>query len=100
MISTLKNLRFLPQVLLGFSGSPYAEDHVKFKTGKDCFIYIAVNAHWEPHTLNLPIIPDGFFWHLVFDSNGFSSECGNEKRLDGFASVSVEARTVKVLLAK
>ncbi len=78
----------------------YAEDHVKFKTRKDCFIYIAVNAHWEPHTLNLPIIPDGFFWHLAFDSNGFSSECGKEKRLDGFASVDVEARTVKVLLAK
>jgi glycogen operon protein len=78
----------------------YAEDHVKFKTRKDCFIYIAVNAHWEPHTLNLPIIPDGFFWHLAFDSNGFSSECGKEKRLNGFASVDVEARTVKVLLAK
>ena len=78
----------------------YAEDHVKFKTKTDCFIYIAVNAHWEPHTLNLPIIPEGFFWYLAFDSNGFSSECGKEKPVNGFASIEVEARTVKVLLAK
>ena len=76
----------------------YAEDHVRFGTGKDCFIYIAVNAHWEAHSLNLPVIPAGFSWRMAFDSEGFSSRSGQEKRLSGFASVQVGPRSVKVLI--
>ena len=78
----------------------YAEDHVKFKTAQDCFLYIAVNAHWEEHSLNLPVIPAGFSWKLAFDSCGFSAGPGQEKRISGFESVSVPPRCVKVLIAE
>ncbi len=57
----------------------FAEDHEKYKTEKDLFIYVAVNAHWEEHGFDLPVIPEGFRWRLAFDSAGFSSEPGTEK---------------------
>ena len=41
----------------------YAEDHEKFKTAGDCYIYIAVNAYWEDVRFSLPVIPEGFVWH-------------------------------------
>ncbi|MBQ7557229.1 MAG: glycogen debranching enzyme, partial [Lachnospiraceae bacterium] len=57
----------------------FAEDHEKYKTEKDLFIYVAVNAHWEEHGFDLPVIPEGFRWRLAFDSAGFSSEPGTER---------------------
>lgn len=57
----------------------FAEDHEKYKTEKDLFIYVAVNAHWEEHSFGLPVVPEGFRWRLAFDSAGFSSEPGTER---------------------
>ena len=48
----------------------YAEDHVKYGTKKDCYIYVAVNAHWEEHTYELPVIPDGLSWKTRADTSG------------------------------
>lgn len=56
----------------------WAEDHVKYGTAEDCFIYVAVNAHWEEHRFTLPVIPEGFGWKLAFDSRGFSADPGTE----------------------
>ena len=58
----------------------FAEDHEKFSVKKDSFIYVAVNAHWEEHEFELPIVPEGFSWKLTFDSNGISSDVGKEKK--------------------
>jgi glycogen operon protein len=32
--------------------------------GKDDLVYLGVNAHWEPHTLELPPLPAHLFWQL------------------------------------
>ena len=43
----------------------YAEPAADFGVDKDSFIYCAVNAHWEPHSLGLPIVPEGMKWSIV-----------------------------------
>lgn len=57
----------------------YAEDHVKYSVNKDCFIYVAVNAHWEDHDFTLPAIPKEMKWYMAFDTSGISSAPGKEK---------------------
>ena len=47
----------------------YAEDGAKYDTGRDAFLYIAVNAHWEEHSFELPIIPEGMSWKVVVRSD-------------------------------
>ncbi len=42
----------------------YSEPAKDFGTQKDCFIYCGVNAHWESHMLELPIIPEGMKWRV------------------------------------
>ena len=78
----------------------YAEDHIKYKTKKDRFIYIAVNAHWEDHLFELPIIPENFQWKIAFDSTGFSSEPGKEKKLEQPDRILLKARSTVVLIGK
>lgn len=46
-------------------GFMYAEPAADFGTAKDCFIYCGVNAHWEEHALELPVIPEGMAWRIV-----------------------------------
>ncbi|MBQ3416545.1 MAG: glycogen debranching protein GlgX [Ruminococcus sp.] len=79
--------------------SLWAEDHIRYNTPEDAFIYVAVNAHWEEHRFTLPVIPSGYRWHLAFQTDGFSSEPGEEKPLkdDG---ITLGARTTAVLSAK
>ena len=76
----------------------FAEDHERFGTERDSFIYLAVNAHWEEHCLKLPVIPAGMSWKLVFDSGGFSAAEGDEKLLGDPGSVGLGPRRVKVLI--
>ena len=59
----------------------YAEDHVKYKTEKDTFLYVLINAHWEEHTFTLPQLPKGQKWHLVCDSKGITFPAGKETPL-------------------
>jgi glycogen operon protein len=40
----------------------YAEDHVKYGTAQDAFIYVAVNAYWEAQRYTLPMLPPGYRW--------------------------------------
>ena len=76
----------------------FAEDHEKFGTDSDCFIYIAVNAHWEEHYMKLPIIPAGCSWKIAFDSAGFSAQPGEEKLYERYDGVVLCPRSVKVLI--
>ena len=50
----------------------WAEDHVKYGTEKDTFLYLAINAHWEDHVFRLPVIPAGFEWHTEAASSPYS----------------------------
>ncbi len=78
----------------------YAEDHRRFGLGDDQFLYIAVNAHWEEHRFALPVIPEGFFWHLAFASGGLSTEPGSEIPWDDFSGMDLGPRSVSVLVAR
>ena len=79
----------------------YAEGTQKYCTEKTTFLYVAVNAHWEPHVFGLPIIPEGMKWHLSCDSaQGISYAPGEEKLLDAVDSYSLPARSSAVLLAR
>ena len=80
-------------------GYMYAEDHDKYSTGRDAFIYVAVNAHWEAHDIELPIIPEGMSWHLAFSSDGTYSDPGKEKKIKDQSSLSLGPRTSAVLVA-
>ena len=71
----------------------YAEDHRKYGTERDAFLYMAVNAHWEDHAFRLPIIPAGMEWHAEV----FSSPRG-ELRENG--EVWVPARSSVLLTAE
>ncbi len=76
----------------------YAEEHSKYGTKKDAFIYIALNSHWEEHYFEFPILPNGFTWKLAFDSSGFSSDEGKEKKLENQQGTELGARSSIVLL--
>ncbi len=49
-------------------GFLYAEPAADFKTAEDSFIYCGVNAHWETHKLQLPILPPGMSWKVYASS--------------------------------
>ena len=71
----------------------WAEDHAKYGTEKDAFLYLAVNAHWKDHVFRLPIVPAGFAWRTEVSS----SPCG---RLTEAGGVFVPARSVMLLTAQ
>ncbi len=54
----------------------YAEEGAKYGLKNDTFIYVIVNAHWEGHDFELPVIPEGYKWKLVVDSSnsGYNSD--------------------------
>ncbi len=79
--------------------SLWAEDHERFGTEEDCFLYVLVNAHWEEHQFGLPIIPKGLEWHMAFDSNGVSAEPGKELSWKK-DNITLGARSTAVLIAK
>lgn len=64
--------RSQPFLTFGFMYSEPAKD---FGTNEDCFIYCGVNSHWEEHTLELPIIPDGMQWRIV----AYTGDAQNER---------------------
>jgi glycogen operon protein len=78
----------------------YAEGARKYRTERDSFLYIAVNAHWETHTFHLPIIPSGMRWHLAFDASGDSFAPGQERPLDYAEDYTLGPRTSAVLVAR
>ncbi len=78
----------------------YAEDHEKYGTDSDSFIYVMVNAHWEAHRFVLPIIPAGFSWYLSSESGGRSFSAGDEEKMEGASDWLVGARMTVVLIAK
>ena len=78
----------------------YAEDHKKFRVKEDSYIYVMVNAHWEPHTFTLPIIPEGFTWHLVTESAGRSYPAGKEKDMGLPTEWTLGCRMTVVMIGK
>ena len=63
-------------------------------------IYVAVNTHWEDHYFEIPRLPEGFTWRLAFDSKGYSSESGNEKKISDQNGIMLGARTTMILVGR
>lgn len=68
----------------------WAEDHQKYKTEQDAFLYLAINAHWEDHVFKLPIIPAGLTWQLEASSS-------QDSRITESGEAFVTARSVMLL---
>ena len=77
----------------------YAEDHVKYKTEKDAFLYILVNAHWEEHTFTLPELPGGLQWLLLCASRGICNPIGEETKLQVPTQFTLGPRETAVLIS-
>ena len=86
-----------PRLVLGYM---YAEDHVKYGLKKDSFIYVGINAHWEEHVIELPIIPSGMKWHLAADSRKGVANANAKTILCEEGHVLLESRSAIVLIAK
>lgn len=78
----------------------YAEDHVKYGTEKDAFLYILINAHWEEHDFTLPVLPKGMQWKLVCDSKGIFFPAGEEAPLIVPSRFTLEPRESAVLIGQ
>ncbi|SDB19247.1 glycogen operon protein [Ruminococcaceae bacterium FB2012] len=79
-------------------GYMYAQEGKKYGLKKDRFIYIAVNAHWEPHDFMLPIIPAGMKWYREFCS--FTGESNARRKLRDRGPERLESRSAAVFVAE
>ncbi|MBO5503825.1 MAG: glycogen debranching protein GlgX [Lachnospiraceae bacterium] len=79
----------------------YAEDSERYGTAEDAFLYVAVNAHWEEHTFELPIVPKGYRWYLSAESgSGKSFAPGEEQILKDCSEWALMPRSSAILIAK
>ena len=76
----------------------YAEDHVRYCTERDAFIYVAVNAYWETQHYGLPILPEGFQWGLAFESHDVSTDVNDERPLEDQSGIVLGPRSAAVLI--
>lgn len=60
-------------------------------------IYCAVNAHWERHIFELPVIPEGMQWEIVaYTADEKAKEDGRKVG----NTIDLMERSVMVLIAK
>jgi glycogen operon protein len=78
----------------------YAEDHVEHNMAEDTFIYVAVNAHWEEHWFEIPVLPEGYRWRLSFNTEGYAEEPGEERELARQDGMMIKDRTIVVLVGE
>ena len=76
-----------------------------FADGDDC-VYLAANAHWESHEVELPELPAGLRWHVFADTWAAADnrcaayEPGHEPVLDDQSRAHLGPRSVVVLVAR
>ncbi|MBO6207558.1 MAG: glycogen debranching protein GlgX [Lachnospiraceae bacterium] len=79
----------------------YAEDHIKFRTPADTFLYICVNAHWEAHDFALPLIPDAHHWRIAADTcAGVAYVPGEEIPFNSLTQITLQPRSVTILISR
>jgi glycogen operon protein len=79
----------------------YAEDHIKFRTPADTFLYICVNAHWEAHDFALPLIPDAHHWRIAADTYaGVAYVPGEEIPFNSLTQITLQPRSVTILISR
>lgn len=72
--------------------------------GKDDFIYVAMNSHWESHDFELPRLPDNMKWNVFANTDMPSGhdiyQSGKETLLENQYVVSVGQRSIVILIGK
>ena len=67
-------------------------------------IYVAANAHWDNHDVELPVLPDGMRWHLFADTSVETPadvhDPGAEPVLTNQQWTTVGARSALVLVGR
>ncbi len=69
----------------------------KTAKGKDDFIYICINSHWEDHRIHLPALPGNHPWKLVINTDfGDKAFIDEDNRPDVYHISILPARSVLV----
>jgi glycogen operon protein len=72
--------------------------------GEPDHVYVATNAHWEWHDLELPELPSGLRWARFVDTTAEAPDdvagVGAEQDLDDQRSIPVGPRSVVILVAR
>jgi isoamylase len=67
-------------------------------------VYLAANAHWEGHAVELPALPPGLRWHLFADTAAAApadvAVAGQEPELADQRSIEVGPRAAVLLVAR
>ncbi|OLB81976.1 MAG: glycogen debranching enzyme [Actinobacteria bacterium 13_2_20CM_2_71_6] len=75
----------------------------RFDGGDDC-VYLAANAHWERHAVELPALPQGWTWHRFADTAAPSPDDahvpGSEPELADPGGVWMGPRSAIALVAR
>src|SRR5262249_35805953 len=76
----------------------------RHRAGPADTLYVAMNTHWEPHTVELPALADGARWHLFANTAVAPPQdawpVGAEPPLSDQRQISVGERSVVVLVGK
>lgn len=69
----------------------------KLEDGRDDFIYICANAHWESHRISLPSLPNDHPWQLVINTE-FAEKpfFPKESRLNIYHQSTLSPRSISV----
>lgn len=70
---------------------------------EDDIVFYCMNAYWEPHVMQLPVLPNGKHWHVDTNTNAeyFDGEDFTAKtELLGVNTIRVPARTTIILVAE
>lgn len=84
-------------------GILYCGEYGRHKDGTaDNSFYVAYNMHWEPHEFDLPNLPRGQRWHLIFqtDAEEENGKFGEEDARLVSRQFQVPPRTIAVFLGK
>lgn len=74
--------------------------HAKGGSVADDHVYVAVNAHWEAHDLELPALPEGQRWHLFADTGTAVHPVGDEPELEHPGRFHLQAHSAVVLVGR
>lgn len=67
---------------------------------KDDFLCLAMNMHWEPHTVEPAQLPEGWRWTITADTSlksGYDFETDPDRRVLCEREIVLEARSVMIL---
>ena len=72
--------------------------------GKDDFLYVAMNTHWESHDFELPHLPENMKWHVFANTDMPAGQdicqLGNEVLLENQNVITVGQRSIVILIGK